>query len=76
MSEKDHEISVSIEILKAFDVTSKVVTTDALLAQRAFSEAILEAGDDYILPIKRIINTSMRFESLFRRTADTDFQTA
>ena len=77
MSKKDHEISVSIEILKAFDVTSKVVTTDALLAQRAFSEAILEAGGDYVLPIKENHKHVYEdIESLFRRTDNTDFQTA
>ena len=43
LSEKDHEIPASRAILKTFDVAQKVITTDALLTQRRFSEAICSA---------------------------------
>ena len=76
LSEKDHEIPASLEILKTFDVAAKVVTTDALLTQRAFCEAILAAGGDYVLPVKK--NQKRMYEdieSVFRkRVCETHFQ--
>ena len=52
VSEKTNEIPVSIELLKAFDVTGLVITTDALLTQRKFCQEILEHQADYCLPVK------------------------
>ena len=52
VSEKTNEIPVSIELLKAFDVTGLVITTDALLTQRKFCQQILEHQADYCLPVK------------------------
>ena len=52
VSEKTNEIPVSIELLKAFDVTGLVITTDALLTQRKFCQQILERQADYCLPVK------------------------
>ena len=40
--DKTNEIPISTELLKAFDVAGKVVTTDALLTQRNFSKELLE----------------------------------
>ena len=77
MSEADHEIPKSLEILRAFDVRSKVITADALLTQRAFSASIISAGGDYVLPIKA--NHKQVYEDierLFRQPAETSFQTA
>ena len=77
MSEKTHEVPVSREILKAFDVSGKVVTTDALLTQRSFCESVLELGGDYVLPVKA--NHKQVYEDierLFRQPAETTFQTA
>ena len=71
MSEKTHEVPVSREILKAFDVSGKVVTTDALLTQRSFCESILASGGDYVLPVKE--NQKEMFqaiERLFRPSSD------
>ena len=90
LSEKDHEIPASRAILKAFDVAQKVITTDALLTQRRFSEAILWArwhsvgfqrrfvgGGDYLLPVKANQPELLEaIESQFRPPAGTDFQTA
>ena len=77
MSAKDHEIPKSLELLRAFDLRSKVITADALLTQRAFSAAIISAGGDYVLPIKA--NHKQVYEDierLFRQPTETSFQTA
>ena len=77
LSEKDHEIPASRAILKAFDVAQKVITTDALLTQRRFSEAICGQGGDYLLPVKANQPALLEaIESQFRPPAGTDFQTA
>ena len=52
VSEKTNEIPVSIQLLKAFDVTGLVITTDALLTQRKFCQQILDRQADYCLPVK------------------------
>ncbi len=52
VSEKTNEIPVSIELLKAFDVTGLVITTDALLTQRKFCQQILDRQADDCLPVK------------------------
>ena len=77
LSEKDHEIPASRAILKTFDVAQKVITTDALLTQRRFSEAICGQGGDYLLPVKANQPELLEaIESQFRPPAGTDFQTA
>lgn len=71
MSEKTHEVVVSREILKAFDVSGKVVTADALLTQRSFCESILASGGDYVLPIKKNQKEMYQaIERLFRPPPD------
>ena len=52
VSEKTNEIPVSIELLKAFDATGLVITTDALLTQRKLCQEILDQHADYCLPVK------------------------
>ena len=52
VSEKTNEIPLSIELLKAFDVAGRVITTDALLTQRKFCQELLDAQADYCLPVK------------------------
>ena len=76
MSEKTHEIPVSREILKAFDVRGKVVTADALLTQRAFCESAIAMGGDYVLPVKA--NQKEVFhdiQCLFPRPGDVETNT-
>ena len=53
VSDKTNEIPVSIEILDTFDVSGKVITTDALLTQRTFSSKVIERSGDYLLPVKK-----------------------
>ena len=78
MSEKTHELPVSLEILKVFDVSEKVVTADALLTQRSFCESVLASGGDYVLPVKA--NQKEMFQAiqrLFQPSPDAKtFQTA
>lgn len=77
LSEKDHEIPGSLEILNLFDVSGKVVTTDALLTQRRFSASVCSAGGDYLLPVKGNHKELLEaIESQFRHPPGTDFQTA
>ena len=53
VSGKTNEIPVSTQLLKAFDVAGKVVTTDALLTQRTFCKEVIEHQvSDYALPVK------------------------
>ncbi len=49
---KANEITAAPHLLKSLDLRGKVVTGDALLAQRALSLQIVEAGGDYLWTIK------------------------
>jgi predicted transposase YbfD/YdcC len=49
---KENEIKAAPRLLKCLDLRDKVVTADALLAQRALSLQIVEAGGDYVWVIK------------------------
>ena len=73
VGEKTNEIPVSIELLKAFDVTGLVITTDALLTQRKFCQQILAQHADYCLPVKA--NQKQLYEDirdLFEPFEETD----
>lgn len=72
VSDKTNEIPISTEILKAFDVSGKVITTDALLTQRTFCQAVIDADGDYMLPVKdNQPDLSDAIEKLFQDTPDT-----
>lgn len=47
-----NEIPVAPRVLKVLDLQGKIVTGDALLAQRALSKVIVEAGGDYLWTVK------------------------
>jgi predicted transposase YbfD/YdcC len=49
---KENEISKAPQALKSVEISQKVVTADALHTQRGLSTQILEAGGDYVLPVK------------------------
>ncbi len=53
VNDKTNEIPISTEILEAFDVRGKVITTDVLLTQRAFCEKVVDAGGDYVQRVKK-----------------------
>ncbi|CAG1011042.1 hypothetical protein BURK2_04168 [Burkholderiales bacterium] len=47
-----NEIPVAPHVLKALDLQGKIVTGDALLAQRELSQVIVAAGGDYVWTVK------------------------
>ena len=49
VSEKTNEIPVATQILEAFDVAGKVVTTDALLTQRTFCQNLYQINGIYLI---------------------------
>jgi predicted transposase YbfD/YdcC len=49
---KGNEITVAPRLLRCLDLRGKVVTGDALLAQRALSIQIVQAGGDYLWTVK------------------------
>ena len=50
---KTNEIPIATQLLTAFDVGGKVITTDALLTQRTFSKDVIQHQADYVLPVKK-----------------------
>ena len=73
VSRKTNEIPISTKLLKALDVTGKVVTTDALLTQRTFCKDIIEHQADYALPVKE--NHKQMYDDirqLFEPLSETD----
>lgn len=52
VDEKSNEITAIPQLLSALDISGCVVTVDALGTQTAIAQQIVEAGADYILPIK------------------------
>ena len=73
VSEKTNEVPLSTQLLKAFDVRQKVVTTDALLTQRAFCEEVITHQADYVLPVKA--NQKQMYQDikdLFKPFSETD----
>jgi predicted transposase YbfD/YdcC len=49
---KANEISAAPRLLKAIDLQGKVVTGDAMFAQRDLSRQVVEAGGDYLWSVK------------------------
>jgi predicted transposase YbfD/YdcC len=48
----ENEISASLQLLKTLDVRGKIVSGDAMLAQRDLSRVIVEAGGEYVGTVK------------------------
>lgn len=73
VSEKTNEVPVSTQLLKMFDISGKVITTDALLTQRTFCQDLLDRDAAYVLPVKA--NQKQVFEDikhLFHPFSETD----
>jgi len=49
---KTNEITVTPELIKALELKGCIITVDALNTQKKTTEAIIDAGADYILPVK------------------------
>jgi predicted transposase YbfD/YdcC len=52
VASKENEISAAPRILKCLDLRGKIVTGDAMFAQRALSLQIVQMGGDYIWSVK------------------------
>lgn len=52
VSSKENEIPATPRVLTMVDLRGKIVTTDALLTQRKIAIQIVEAGGEYVLPVK------------------------
>jgi predicted transposase YbfD/YdcC len=52
VSSGENEISAAPRLLKALDLRGKIVTGDAMLAQRDLSTMIVEAGGEYVWTVK------------------------
>jgi predicted transposase YbfD/YdcC len=48
----ENEIPASVRVVKQLDLRGKIVTGDALLAQRELSTTIVEKGGDYVWTVK------------------------
>lgn len=48
----ENEISAARQLLKTLDLRGKIVSGDAMLAQRELSRTIVEAGGDYLWTVK------------------------
>jgi predicted transposase YbfD/YdcC len=49
----ENEVSAAPRLLKALDLRGKIVTGDALLAQRDLSKIIVEGGGEYVWTVKK-----------------------
>lgn len=49
---RENEIPAAMRVVKQLDLRDKIVTGDAMLAQRELSTAIVEAGGDYLWTVK------------------------
>ncbi len=61
---KENEIAAAPRVLKCLDLRGKVVTGDALLAQRNLSVQIVEGGGDYLWAVKE--NQETLYQDLAR----------
>jgi predicted transposase YbfD/YdcC len=52
VANKENEIPATPRVLEMVDLRGKIVTADALLTQRKIAIQIVEAGGEYVLPVK------------------------
>lgn len=86
VDQKTNEIKAAPEVLKMVDLRGKIVTGDALLAQRELSQHVVDGGGHFIWTIKdNQPTTSQAIDQLFQpqpaplpghSQVVTDFQTA
>lgn len=53
VEQQENEIPAALRVVKALDLRGKIVTGDALLAQRELSTVIVEQGGHYVWTIKK-----------------------
>lgn len=71
VSRKENEIPAAVRVLKTLDLRGKIITGDALLAQRDLSIQIVEAGGEYLWIIKE--NQPETFEAITRLFAPESY---
>lgn len=72
VEQQENEIPAALRVVKALDLRGKIVTGDALLAQRELSTAIVEKGGHYIWTIKENQpQTQQDIQALFEPEACT-----
>lgn len=76
VDEKTNEIGVVEQLLSSLDLSGRVVTTDALLTQKAVARQIVQAHGDYVLPVKdNHLALRLSIDAHFKRHgADTRFE--
>ena len=75
VDEKSNEITAVPELLAQLDISGCVVTLDALNTQTAVAKQIVDAGADYILPVKKNQGTLYQdLEMLFDGFEQTHYQ--
>lgn len=52
VEQKENELRAAAQVLKVLDLRDKIISGDALLAQRDLSRRIVEAGGDYLWSVK------------------------
>ena len=63
---KENEITKAAQVLKQVEIAQKVITGDAMHTQRGVSRQILEAGGDYVWPVKENqLHLYQNIQSLF-----------
>ena len=63
---KENEITKAAQVLKQVEMAKKVITGDAMHTQRGVSRQILEAGGDYVWPVKENqLHLYQNIQSLF-----------
>jgi predicted transposase YbfD/YdcC len=63
---KENEITKAAQVLKQVEIAQKVVTGDAMHTQRGVSRQIIQAGGDYVWPVKENqLHLYQNIQSLF-----------
>lgn len=76
VDEKTNEIGVVEQLLSSLDLSGRVITTDALLTQKAVARQIVQAQGDYVLPVKdNQLTLRLKIDEHFQRNgADARFE--
>lgn len=62
VNEKTNEIGVVEDLLMQLVLTGRIVTTDALLTQKAVAQTIVDKQGDYVLPVKE--NQELTYQAI------------
>jgi len=76
VDEKTNEIGVVEQLLSSLDISGRVITTDALLTQKAVARQIVQSHGDYVLPVKdNQLTLRLKIDEHFQRNgADARFK--